>query len=169
MINFQVEPDAGPKIAAYMDRVRAQIISAIRGGMRQAMNDLAQYVIATKLSGSPIGQQAAANKYTRPGDLAASILAGVRVGGNDEEVYGTLSGRPKNMPNLGFWQEFGTKHLERSGKLNVFIGLDGAPVFTRHIAAFSIPPRPFLNPSLHEQETQITETIRARLREAELK
>jgi hypothetical protein len=168
MIDFQLEPNAGPKIAAYMDRVRAQIISAIRGGMRQAFHNLAEYIVASKLSGSPIGQQAMPGKYTKPGDLAASILHGVRVGGNEDEVYGTLSGRPKNMPNLGFWQEFGTNHLERSGKLNVFIGRDGSPVFTHHIAAFSIAPQPFLNPSLREQESQIFETIRTRLSEAKL-
>jgi hypothetical protein len=168
VINFTLEPNAGPKLAAYMDRVRAQIVAALRAGMREAMNNLAEYIVSSKLSGNPIGVQAQAGQFTKPGDLAASVLQGVRVGGNEDEVYGTLSGRPKNQPNLGLWQEFGTNHLEQSGKLNVFIGKDGSPVFTRHIAPFSIAPRPFLNPSLREQEAQIVATIRTRLSEAKL-
>jgi hypothetical protein len=168
MITFNVEPNAVPNIASFMERVRFQIIAAIRGGMREAMKDLAKYIVATKLSGSPIGRMATPNKLTKPGDLSASILAGVRVGGNEEEIYGTLSGRPKNMPNLGYWQEFGTNHPAVSGKLNVFVGKDGNPVFTHHLAAFSIAPRPFLNPSLDEQKGQIMETIRASLAAAEL-
>jgi len=168
MIQFTLEPDAGPKLAGYMEHVRARIVSAIRAGMREAMQDLARYVVASKLSGDPIGQQAAPSRFTKPGDLAASILAGVRVGGNDEEVYGTLSGRPKNQPNLGYWQEFGTKHPAVAGKMRVFAGADGQLVFTSSIAAFSIPPRPFLNPSLAEQKAQIMATIRARLAEADI-
>lgn len=168
MIDFNIDPNAPQNIAAYMERVRAKIIGALRGGMREAMGDLAKYIVATKLSGSPIGILSTPNKFTKPGDLAASILEGVRVGGNDEEVYGTLSGRPKSMPNLGYWQEFGTNHPSVSEKLSVFVGPDGSPVFTRHLAAFSIAPRPFLNPSLQEQQAQIIATIRARLEEVDL-
>jgi hypothetical protein len=168
MIRFTLEPDAGPKLAGYMEHVRARIVSAIRGGMREAMQDLASYIVANKLSGNPIGQQAAPSRFTKPGDLAASIMAGVRVGGNEQEVYGTLSGRPKNQPNLGYWQEFGTSHPAVAGKLRVFAGADGQLVFTTSIAAFSIQPRPFLNPSLGEQKAQIMATIHARLSEANI-
>lgn len=168
MIRFTIEPDAGPKLAGYMEHVRARIVSAIRGGMREAMQDLARYIVATKLSGDPIGRQASPSRLTKPGDLAASILAGVRVGGNEQEVYGTLSGRPKNQPNLGYWQEFGTNHPAIAGKLRVFAGPDGEMVFTTSTAAFSIAPRPFLNPSLGEQKAQIMATIRARIAEANI-
>lgn len=170
MIRFEVEPQAGTKIAAYMEHVRSRIVSAIRGGMYEAMNDLAQYIVASKLSGSPIGMQDTPTKYTKPGDLAASILRGVRVGGRDggDEIYGTLSGRPKNQPNLGYWQEFGTVHPAIAKKLMVFAAPDGTMVYTQGHKAFSIAPRPFLNPSLVERETQIMDTIRARLAAADL-
>lgn len=169
MLTFQIEPNAGPKIGAYMERVRSRIIAAARSGMREAMNDLAQWIVESKLSGGfGIGIQSAPSKYTNPGDLAASLLKGVRVSVRDELVRGTLTARPKNMPNLGFWQEFGTNHPAVSDKLNVFTGRDGKLVFTHHLAAFSIPPRPFLNPSLEEQKAQIMETIRASIAAADL-
>lgn len=160
MITFTIEPDAGSKIAAHLERVRVQIISALRGGMYQAMGELAEYVVGSKLSGSPVGRRA--------GDLAAAVLASVRVRANDEQVYGSVAAKPKKLPNEGLWQEFGTKHPPVLDKLRMFAAPGGGLVFTRRTREFATEPRPFLNPSLQEQKTQIMETIRGRLREAQL-
>lgn len=161
MIRFTVDPNDGPKIAAHLEQVRVRILTAIRGGMREAMQDLAQYIVGSKLSGSPIAQ--------RKGNLAAAVLASARVTGNEEVIRGSVAAKPRVNSNEGIWQEFGTNHPALEGKLRVFIGRDGTPVFTHHLKAFTIAPKPFLNPSLHEQETKIVETIRARLREADLR
>jgi hypothetical protein len=72
------------------------------------------------------------------------------------------------MPNLGFWQEFGTNHPALEAKFMAFMAADGTMVFTRGHRAFSIAPRPFLNPSLEEQKSEIVATIRARLSEVKL-
>jgi hypothetical protein len=158
---FYVEPGAPQKIGAYLERVRANAMKALRDGMREAMTELAQYVVASKLAGNPI--------HSRLGALAAAILASVRVGGNENYVRGTIADKPPRMPNEGIWQEFGTQHAaDLSGKLRVFVGPDGAPVFTRKIGAYQVAPKPFMNPSLEERRRQVIETIRARLTAAHL-
>jgi hypothetical protein len=124
------------------------------------MTDLADYTVQSKLSGNPIAR--------RTGDLVEAVLASVRVTSNDETVHGSIAAKPKKLPNEGIWQEFGTKHAAIANRLRVFAAPDGNIVFTRATKAFQIPARPFLNPSLHEEESQIIATIRARLTEAHL-
>jgi len=160
MLTFTIEPEAGPKLAAYMEQVRVRITASIRSGMDTAMHDLAQFIVSSKLSGSPIQR--------RTGDLAEAVLASVRVKATEEQVHGSVAAKPKGQPNLGLWQEFGTHHPAVEGKLRVFSVPGGGIVFTNHLAEFTIAPKPFLNVSLREQQTQIIATIRARLAEAQL-
>lgn len=160
MLTFTIDPNSGPNIAAHLEQVRVRILQAIRGGMRAAMEGLALYVVSSKLSGSPIERH--------KGDLAAAVLASVRVSSNEEQVHGSIAAKPRSLPNLGIWQEFGTQHPAVLDKLRVFASPSGGLIFTRHTREFKIAPRPFLNPSLQEQKLQIIATIRARLIEANL-
>lgn len=160
MIKYKLEDDNSSQLTPYYEEVRQKLVKAIRSGMRQAMTDLAQYIVAEKLSGSVL--------HRRSGRLADAVLSSVRVSANEEAVRGTVKAQPKDMPNEGLWQEFGTEHPAITGRLRVFVTPGGVVQFTERIREFSIEPRPFMNPSLHEQAAEIMDTIRESVTKAEL-
>lgn len=159
MINFFFEDDTS-HFDPYFEVSRQRLVQAIRTGMRQGMTNLAQYIVADKLSGSVL--------HRRTGRLADAVLSSVRVSANDDVVRGTVAAKPKAQPNEGLWQEFGTHHPALTGRLRVYVTPDGTMGFTENTREFSVEPRPFMNPSLHEQEDQIMSTIAESVRKAEL-
>ena len=48
----------------------------------------------------------------------------------------------------------------------VMVGADGAPRYFRSHKAFSVPGRPFMNPTLQRLKPSLFETIRAKVAEA---
>lgn len=159
-LRFFFEGGSEEQVPAAFERARQVIIAALRSGMREAIKGLAQYIVTSKLSGQVLQR--------RSGSLAEAVEASVRVGATDDAVFGSINPKPKRMPNEGLWQEFGTHHAAITDKLRVFAAPGGQIVFTQKTKAFDIAPRPFENPSLHEQEQQIVNTIREKLRAAVL-
>lgn len=159
-LNFHFDNGTEQSVPAAFDRARERLRDAIRSGMRAAMQELAEYVVSSKLSGGVLQR--------RTGSLINAVERSVRVKATEEFVAGSINAKPASMPNEGLWQEFGTKHPAITSGLRVFAGKDGGIVFTQGIKAFQISPRPFMNPSLHEREGNIFETIRAKVREVNL-
>lgn len=159
-LRFYFEDGSAERVPAAFERARQVIITALRSGMREAMDELAQYIVASKLSGQVLQR--------RSGSLAEAVEASVRVKVTDDAIIGSINPKPKRMPNEGLWEEFGTHHAAIAHELHVFAAPGGQIVFTEDIKAFDIAPRPFMNPSLHEQEQQIANTIREKLRTAVL-
>ena len=166
MISAQIEPNVGPKLASWIWSISAhELIVAIRGGMREAMNDsgprtsLRTSSPAIRLAfGRRLGNGVRNQETSGHPSSRACVLAAT-----DRLVYGTVTGKPKSMPNLG--SVAGVRN-ESPGKVRKTSGIHRPrrqARLTHHLAAFAIPPRPFLNPSLEEQKSQIMETIRARL------
>ena len=159
-LSFHFEDGSAERVPAAFEQARERLKDAIRAGMRQAMQELAEYVVSAKLSGGVLQR--------RSGNLVNAVMSSVRIKVTDEFVAGSINAKPPKMPNEGYWQEFGTNHPAITGRMRVFAAPDGSIVFTRRTRTFQIAPKPFMNPSLHERESNIMDTIRAKVREANL-
>jgi hypothetical protein len=152
MIKYHLENEGRPAIE-YIATAKERVIAGIRTGMRQGMTGLAGYIVAQKLSGQVLNQ--------RTGRLARAVLQSVRVWMTETAVRGVVNASPKELPNEGYWQEFGTKAIENE---IMRMNLPGGYVFTRRRAA--VEPRAFMNPSLHEYSGQVVNFINERIEAA---
>lgn len=140
MIQMQVEKASVKGVVDYFERMRRRMINAIRDGMQESMQGLAERAV-TKMSEAGI--------VTHRGELATSILRSVRVKVGAKEVRGTVGSNVRQLP-IGLWLNFGTHYPRKSPKR----------------LELRVPPRPFMNPALAEYKQQIVETIATRLKES---
>jgi len=140
-------------IPDYLDRVKANVLAGIRGGMADAMKGLA-YVVAGHAGGDPI--------VSRSGQFVGAVLGSPKVTQTDGYIKGTVSSMVGRKP-MGVWFDEGTSVPAVQGVLYGFFSADGRSVFTHGHAAFQVAPHPIMNPSLREYQPAIIATIEARI------
>jgi phage gpG-like protein len=127
-----------------------RVLNAIEERMAIEMGRLANYVKEEKLSGQVL--------HNRTGNLRNAVFSNVEATGN--QIVGTVD---VSMPaaKYGAAQEFGAHIPDRipvSAKALHWVGSDG-DVFAMRARAFDLPARPFMGPSLDENQEQITAGI----------
>ena len=161
MIDFQLDRASVQAQSDYLEQVRQNILAAIRAGMAEGMEGLAETVVER------LGE---ATK-TKTGDFAASILRSPRVTEKpDAYIAGTVTTATSKWRNLGLWIEYGidvpaTVDTSKA-VLFGFTAAGGDSIFTHGHAAFQVAPHPFFNPAFQEYFPTILDTINQRIFEA---
>jgi hypothetical protein len=155
-VELVVKPESVDEVLEHVDVVRQRILEGIRGGMKQAMEDLA-YNVADKLFGNPI--------VSRSGELATAILESPKVTETPEVIRGTVTA-DVGRKHLGIWLEEGTHVPAVDGKLYEFTEPDSGSFYTHGHVAFQVKAHPFMNPSLKEYQTTIMQIIADSVAEA---
>jgi hypothetical protein len=146
----------------YLEQVRMNILAAIRTGMYEGMEGLANLVV----------ERLNAVTVRRTGELSDFIQRSPRVfSKEDEYIGGTVTARSAKYRNLGLWIEFGTKFPSKGRKLAFYPkqflhGSTRASIGVHGHGAFRIEPKPFFNPTFQEYYPTILETINQRIAEA---
>jgi len=148
-VRMVLDPASVDETVSYVEQTRERILDAIRVAMLEAMHDLA-WNVADKMQGDPI--------VSRSGELLGAILASPSVSVKSATITGSVWS-DVGEKHVGLWLEEGTHVKAVTGKLFQFTEPDGKTFFTRGHRAFDVKPHPFLNPTLHESETMITDLI----------
>lgn len=146
-----LDPDSVRETEDYLAEMRQRILGAIRSAMWEAMEGLA-WKVADKFQGNPI--------ISRSGHLLGNILESPQVTETAEIIRGTVSTDVfKDQKHVGLWLEEGVHIPAVTAKLFQFTPPGGETMYTRGHRAFDIKPHAFMNPSLREYETKITQII----------
>jgi phage gpG-like protein len=135
-----------------LSQTPGRVFNALQERMVIEMGRLANYVKAEKLSGQVL--------HNRTGNLRNSVFSNVEVTGT--QIVGTVD---VSMPAAmyGAAHEFGA-HIPERRPVNAralhWIG-SGGDVFAMRASAFDLPERPFMAPSLDENQEQITAGLQA--------
>lgn len=143
---FSVNVSALTKIADQMRARQANIGPALQQGMTVAMARLAAYIQQTKLSGQVLHQ--------RSGRLSQSVGHPTVTQESNTRVTGFIGGAW-----YGRVHEFGaTIHV------NSPVMLKG--IGWRYLKTVTLPPRPWLNPSIQEQSPMIAAQVVSAVQQA---
>jgi hypothetical protein len=148
-IQLVLDPASVTKTTEYVAQEQESILLAVRAGMQEAMQRLAWQVI-DRMQGEPI--------TSRSGALLGAILDSPKVTETAETIRGTVSS-DVGAKHVGLWLEEGTHVPEVQNSLFEFTEPDAQTLYTRGHRAFDVKPHPFLNPTLREYETTITQII----------
>lgn len=127
-----------------------RLLSQLRRELTIQTGKLANYIKSAKLSGQVL--------KNRTGNLRNSIVP--KVGESGAVLTGTVF--VDSTAPYGRYQEYGAHIPERipvkAKALRWYAG--GSPVFAMRARAFTLPPRPFMGPSLDEKQAEITSALR---------
>lgn len=163
-VAFVLDPASVDSTIAYIEEARERILQAIRQGMREAMEGLAD---------TTVEQFYAAGLHSRSGQTVEAIEYSPKVSENATTIRGTVAAETnvtlggRRSKHIGLWMEEGTHVPEVKGVLYGFTEPGGNETFfARGHRAFDMQPHPFLNPALAAYETTITEIIEHKVDEA---
>jgi hypothetical protein len=156
-VAFVLDPASVDETIAYVEEARERILQAIRQGMREAMEGLADVSIE---------EFYAAGLKSRTGQTVENIEYSPKVSETSTVIRGTVAAEKditlggKKSKHIGLWMEEGTHVPEVKDVLFGFTEPQGGKTFfTRGHRAFDMQPHPFLNPALAKFETTITDII----------
>lgn len=126
-----------------------KVLAALRNELEKQTGMLANYIRAQKLSGQVL--------KNRTGNLRNAVQNNVTAAG--PILTGTVF--VDNTAPYGAYQEHGASIPERrpvnAKALRWYVG--GSPVFAMRAKAFTLPPRPFMAPSLQEKSAEINAAL----------
>lgn len=157
-MSITITVDAGddPQIRGFVQRRIGAVINSVAEEMSILMLELQAHVVAEHMSGRPGLRQITGTLATSvraiPTTIADDKISGYVEGGGGPAWYLIVHEPPDGLTTLV---------PPVSGKLMVFKGADGQPVFTMKHRAFTIPRRPAMKPSIDEMYDEIIGGLRA--------
>lgn len=134
-------------MAVAFEQAHSALGDAVQRGLTTALVKVANYAVANKLTGQVLNQ--------RTGRLISSVQSSVRVSGSGTRVTGRIG-----SVFYGRVHEFGAT-IEVNSPVNL-----GGDIGWRYLKTVTLPPRPWLGPSLDENKDQIAADIKGAIREA---
>jgi hypothetical protein len=162
MLDVFVDPKSVDATVEYIDAVKLRILDAVRSGMTESMQLLAETVV---------GEMAAAGVQNRTGELESNILRSPRVTETESEIRGRVFARAlvKAKGGAAYWQNMGNifdmgfrDPKVKSGPHQI-VGPTGDTFWARGHAAFDVRPHPFFKRSADVAEAPIMDLIRSRV------
>ena len=155
-VNLMLDPASVDETTAYLREAPAKILTAVRGGMLEAMKGLAQ---------AAEEEFFAAGLKRRSGALLEAIEGSPKVTVSGDLVRGTVA-TDVGRKHVGLWLEEGIHDPAVAGNLYEFTEPDAGTIYTRGHRAFDVKPHAFLNPALQQSEGFIVETLQQAINEA---
>jgi len=154
-LKWKVGPE---KVTASIDAFRVRLFGELREQLKKSMYELREYIVGSKLSGSPL--------HRRSGNLASSIIPTVEgswpVSRGSVGVDKSAGSEPGQVLKYANALEYGANIPERvpmKARALHWLAADGSDVFAKRARAFYLQPHSFMRPSLREQRQQIIDGV----------
>lgn len=155
-MGIQIHVFGKDEVVAKYRRISAQLPTIVTVAMQTQMTRLADYVRADKLSGQVLQR--------RTGTLSRSIFGVASESGGT--VYGKVGSR--GVPYADIWENTGSKAhtIEAINAKALRFEIGGKVIFAKRVNIPQQAPRPFLKPSLKENQDKILQALRSTVMQA---
>jgi hypothetical protein len=166
VIAFEVDPKSVASSLSYIESVKQNILEAVRAGMAEGMDVLAENTVDAMHS---------AGIEKRSGDLEERVLKSPRVTEDEAFIRGRVSahslvkarGGKEYINNLGNILNMGFREKAvKKVPMHEITAADGDTYWARGHRAFDVKPHPFFRRAVEVSEAPIMDLIRNRVADA---